>query len=123
MDPELVKALVVDGGSLAIFVIFVLYLTKQQAAERKTYLDVITKTAEAKETTGQSNMTLGLASLDKVNGNIHELVAVNIELAKAMAVHDVGNKAGQDHIVSGMSVVISKLDDIRDRLMVSVKDG
>lgn len=113
---EILAKLLIEGGTLAIFVAFVIYLNKQQADERKVYLDALKEQLATKHEGEQSNMALGLASLDKVNGNIHELVAVNVELSKVMAVHDATSREGREAISNNVVLVLGKLDRIAERL-------
>jgi hypothetical protein len=116
MDPEIVKSLLVDGGTLAIFVVFVLYLTRQQGDERKAYLETIKGMVVGKQEEGKSNMATGLASLDKVNGNIRDLVSVNVELSKIMAVHDATSTSSRDVLSEKMTTALNKLDLIQATL-------
>ena len=108
MDDILAK-LLIEGGSLAIFVVFVLYLTRGQAVERTAMMKMLGDATDKRDAAGNANMASGLASLDKVNGNIKDLVAVNIELSKIMAVHDATS-------VAGRAVALSKLDEISAQL-------
>lgn len=116
MDDALLTQLLVDGGSLAMFVIFVLYLTKAQASERLAWLAAMRETQDRRDTVSQGNMALGMTSLDKTNGNIRELTQANIELSKALAVHDVRATGQMDQVQDGVTLVIAKLDTIKDAL-------
>jgi hypothetical protein len=61
-------------------------------------------------------MEAGLASLDKVNGNIKDLVNVNVELSKMMAVHDATSTASRQDIRDTLAVSLGKLDSISQSL-------
>jgi hypothetical protein len=111
MDDVLAK-LLIEGGSLAIFVIFVLYLTRENAKERGVMLQLVASTTDKRDAAGKANMEAGLASLDKVNGNIKDLVAVNVELSKMMAVHDATSTASRQDIHDTLAVALTKLDAI-----------
>jgi hypothetical protein len=112
MDELLAKVLI-EGGSLAIFVVFVLYLTRGQAAERVAMLKMVADMTDKRDAAGKANMVAGLASLDKVNGSIRDLVNVNVELSKMMAVHDATASTSRDDIRDTLGVVLSKLDAIQ----------
>jgi hypothetical protein len=108
MDDILAK-LLIEGGSLAIFVIFVLYLTRGQAVERTAMMKMVTDATDKRDIANNATITSGYASLDKVNGSIKDLVAVNVELSKIMAVHDATS-------IAGRAVALSKLDEISAQL-------
>jgi hypothetical protein len=110
---EILAKLLIEGGSLAIFVIFVLYLTKGQAMERAAMLKSLTDMTDKRDEAGKAHMTSGLASLDKVNGNIKDLVAVNVELSKMMAVHDATSTTSREDIHDRLSLALGKLDAIQ----------
>jgi len=112
MDPATITNILLEGGSLAIFVVFVLYLTKQQAEERKTMLDALSKHYEARREDGQSNMTAGLASLDKVNGSIRELTTQTVELTKVVAVHDATSKERSDVLIRNLDAISLKVNNV-----------
>jgi hypothetical protein len=115
MDDMLAK-LLIEGGSLGIFVIFVLYLTRETAKERASMLQLVSSTTDKRDAAGKANMDAGLASLDKVNGNIKDLVAVNVELSKMMAVHDATSAAARQDIHDTLAVALGRLDTISQSL-------
>lgn len=115
MDDVLAK-LLIEGGSLGIFVLFVLYLTRENAKERSQMIQLVSSTTDKRDAAGKANMDAGLASLDKVNGNIKDLVSVNVELSKMMAVHDATSTAARQDIHDTLAVSLGKLDSISQSL-------
>ena len=113
---ELWTKVLLEGGSLAIFVAFVIWMARSQAAERAAWLKAITDASERRDQSAQGNMSIGLSALDKTNGSIKELTIQTVELTKAIAVHDVRSTEQQDHVQDGITLIIGRLDVIKDHL-------
>jgi ATP phosphoribosyltransferase len=109
MDPATLTNILLEGGSLAIFVVFVLYLTKQQAEERKTMLDALKDVVQSKTNDGVVNMKLGLDSLDKVNGSIRELTTQTVELTKVVAVHDASTRDRHETVIRSLDAISAQV--------------
>jgi len=85
---ELLLQVLLEGGTLAVFVIFVIYQARTGREERSELTTTMLKMVEARGVSARENMVNGLSHIDKINGSLIELTKANAELSKAIAVHD-----------------------------------
>lgn len=124
MDELLGKTLL-EGGALVVLVVLVIIWMREQRAERKesaservAMMEALTVMQKANVERGTNAMNSGLVSLDKVNGSIRELTEANVELARAMAVHDATSRTTTDGMSADLKEVLHKLDAINQQLAV-----
>lgn len=113
MSPELLS-LLLEGGSLVAFIVFVIYMGKEQTKERESMSDerkanneAMLKVLTDERSRSDNQMQLGLDGLDKVATSIGGLTAANAELSQVIAVHDNKTDANVDR-------VLDKLESIKN---------
>jgi hypothetical protein len=85
---EVLLQVLLEGGTLAVFVVFVIYQARTGREERKELTDTMLKMVTIRDDHADEQMKVGMESLDKVNGSLIELTKANAELSKVVAVHD-----------------------------------
>ncbi len=102
---ELVLQVLLEGGTLAVFVVFVIYQARTGREERKELTETMLEMVQSKEGHAENQMKIGLQSVDKINGSLIELTKANAELSKVIAVHD---RSSQTQLTD----IIRRLDKI-----------
>ncbi len=96
---EVLLQVLLEGGTLAVFVVFVVYQARTGREERKELTDTLLNIVKADRTQSKENMEVGMNSIDKVNGSLVELTRANAELSKAIAVHDQKSSGQLDEVI------------------------
>lgn len=111
---ETLLQVLLEGGALAVFVIFVIYMGKEQtkeranlSIERKENTEVMLKLIKDGRERGNNQMAIGMDALDKVVVSIDSLAKVNASLAQVVAVHDQKSD-------SKMERVLDRLEHIKN---------
>lgn len=102
---ETLLAVLLEGGTLAVFVVFVIYQARTGREERKELTETMLKMVEARGTSARENMADGLEMIDKVNGTLVELTKANAELSKAIAVHDQKSSGQLDGVIRSLEKI------------------
>jgi len=122
MDELLGKTLL-EGGALVVLVVFVIFWMRELRADRKEereersiLLKAMSDVQIADKAKAQQNMEIGMTSVREINGSIRDLIAVNIELSKALAVHDMATRSQYEIQANDMRQVLAKLQAIEAQL-------
>lgn len=120
---ELIGKTLLEGGALVVLVVLVIVWMREQRQERKescaervAMMQTLTDLQKQRDDQGRLAMQSGMASLDKVNGSIRDLVEVNVELSKVIAVHDTACVSHTETIGQDIKLILQKLDSIQTQL-------
>lgn len=102
---ELLLQVLLEGGTLAVFVAFVIYQARTGREERRELTEMMLTMYKNRGAEANLAMENGLDTFSEINGNIIELTKANAELSKVIAVHDRSSSDRFDE-------VIRKLDKI-----------
>lgn len=104
MDEILLQVLL-EGGTLAVFVCFVIYQARTGHEERKELTETLLSMIQVREKQGNSKMQVGLDAIGAVNGSLIELTKANAELSKVIAVHDQKSTGQLDEIIRSLTKI------------------
>jgi hypothetical protein len=104
MDDLLLKTLL-EGGALAIFVVFVIYNGRQVSVERKALVEALVKIQERHEEDmkqerdrSQLSMARGLDAIDRVGTTISDLTKATSDLTNVIGKHDASSQVQLNEI-------------------------